>query len=154
MSTRFQSTRSNHSYLARIAEEWNTPTVLTPDITTERVPAAPPAPVLRRDDLAARDALVGESVLEARHPEVARAVMLMWGHPELNEYFERLWLADGNLGPLDPDAMSELMLLARIHQGLVPHRPGRSLAAMYGPKHDPDKHPRRSDPWRDVPPRR
>lgn len=160
MSNRYHPTRPGSSYLARIAEEWNAQTVLAPDITTERAPLAPtpPAPPIppaaASAERKAHDGATVGSVVEARHPEIIRAIGLLWGYPELNEYFDRLWLAEGNLGPIDPDAMSELMLLSRIHQTIVPHRPGRSLASFYGPQHDPDKIPRRTDPWRDVPPRR
>jgi hypothetical protein len=94
------------------------------------------------------------SIVEARHPEIARAISLLWGYPELNEYFDRLWLADGAHGPIDPDAMSELMLLSRVHQNIVPQRPGRSLAAFYGANHVHETPGRPRDPWGDVPPRR
>lgn len=90
------------------------------------------------------------SVLEARYPGMAHSISLMWGYPELNAYFDKLWLADGTQTPLTPDAMSELMLLAQVHQQLVPQRPGRSLSTIYGS----DYAPRRKDVWDDVPRRR
>jgi hypothetical protein len=93
----------------------------------------------------------GRSVLETRYPGMVQAITLMWGYPELNAYFDRLWLADGSQTPIDPDAMSELMLLAQIHQHLVPQRPARSLASIYGTDY---AHPRKRDVWSDVPPRR
>lgn len=93
----------------------------------------------------------GRSVLETRYPGMVQAITLMWGYPELNAYFDRLWLADGTQTPIDPDAMSELMLLAQIHQHLVPQRPGRSLASIYGTAY---ADPKRRDVWEDVPRRR
>jgi hypothetical protein len=85
---------------------------------------------------------------------MARAITLLWGFPEMNEYFDRLWLADGSHGPIDPDAMSELMLLARLHQMIVPQRPGRSLADIYGSNRLFNASATTRDPWSDVPPRR
>jgi hypothetical protein len=82
---------------------------------------------------------------------MAQAISLMWGYPEMNAYFDRLWLADGSQTPIDPEAMSELMLLAQIHQAIVPQRPGRSLATMYGTDYARGG---RSDVWDDVPRRR
>lgn len=81
---------------------------------------------------------------------MVQAITLMWGYPELNAYFDRLWLADGSQSPIDPDAMSELMLLARMHQSLVSQRPARSLATIYGA----DSGGHRRDVWEDVPRRR
>jgi hypothetical protein len=91
------------------------------------------------------------SVIEARYPGMLQAISLMWGYPELNAYFDRLWIADGSQTPIDPEAMSELMLLAQIHQSIVPQRPGRSLATIYGTDY---ARGRRKDVWDDVPPRR
>jgi len=82
---------------------------------------------------------------------MAQAISLMWGYPEMNAYFDRLWLADGSQTPIDPEAMSELMLLAQIHQAIVPQRPGRSLATIYGTDYARGGH---SDVWDDVPRRR
>lgn len=93
----------------------------------------------------------GRSVLEARYPGMAQSISLMWGFPELNTYFDRLWLADGSATPIDPEAMSELMLLAQIHQSLLPQRPGRSLATIYGSDYAGGG---RRDLWEDVPSRR
>jgi hypothetical protein len=95
------------------------------------------------------------SIVEARHPDVARAITLLWGYPEMNEYFERIWVADGFHAPIDPDAMSELMLLARLHQAITPQRPGRNLASILSNNRwqQPASSPA-PDPWREVPPRR
>jgi hypothetical protein len=92
----------------------------------------------------------GKSVIEVRYPGMAQAISLMWGYPEMNAYFDRLWLADGSQTPIDPEAMSELMLLAQIHQSIVPQRPGRSLSTIYGTDYTSGRH----DVWDDVPRRR
>lgn len=92
----------------------------------------------------------GRSVIEARYPGMAHAISLMWGYPEMNAYFDRLWLADGSQTPIDPEAMSELMLLAQVHQALLPQRPGRTLSTIYGTDYTGG----RRDVWEDVPKRR
>lgn len=87
------------------------------------------------------------SVLEARHPGIAHAITLLWGHPEMNEYFRKLWIADGSQTPLEPDAMSELMLLAQVHLHIVPEKPQRTLASIYGTAYSA---PAKRDIWEDV----
>lgn len=101
------------------------------------------------------DPLEEISLIEARHPDIARAICLLWGYPEMNEYFDRIWIADGFHTPIDPDAMSELMMLARLHQAIVPQRPGRNLASILGSGRL-HQHPSAAskDPWNDVPRRR
>lgn len=101
----------------------------------EPAPARKPAPASDR------------SVLEARYPGMAHAITLLWGHPEMNEYFRKLWLADGSQTPIDPEAMSELMLLAQIHLHIVPEKPQRTLASIYGTDY---RNPAKRDVWEDV----
>jgi len=81
---------------------------------------------------------MGQSMLEARYPGMAHAITLLWGHPEMNAYFERIWMADQTQTPIHPDAMAELMLLARIHHGLARERPATidSNQSMYGRQYD------------------
>lgn len=92
------------------------------------------------------------TVLESHHPEIVQAITLLWGYPEMNLYFEKLWLDDGTGTPIAPEAMSELMLLAGVHGWLTPQRPARTMASIY----DASSAPRRSsnDLWDDVPRRR
>jgi len=145
-------------------------TIVAPDITEYENPAPvaehPPArngsverPEARTGADAAPARIRGDipapttSVLEQRHPEIAKAISLLWGFPEMNQYFERLWLAEGAHGPIDPQAMTELMLLSRIHQMIVPQRPGRSLADVFGSSRLYGS-PVTRDPWADIPERR
>jgi hypothetical protein len=81
---------------------------------------------------AAQQNAAERSALEARYPAIALAITLLWGYPEMNDYFSKLWLSDGQSEPIDPEAMADLMLLARIHQHLAPTRPQRSMATMLG----------------------
>lgn len=92
------------------------------------------------------------SVLETMHPGIAQAITLLWGHDEMNAYFERLWIADGHSGPIDPEAMSDLMLLAQVHQWIVPPRlPTHRMGTMYGLAEanagPPDRTTRRRHSW-------
>lgn len=72
------------------------------------------------------------SQLERLEPSMARAICLLWGHPEMNAYFDKLWLADNSRTPIHPGVMSELMLLSHVHQRVMPQRPKRGLASIYG----------------------
>jgi hypothetical protein len=152
MSTVIRPARLNRSYLARLIEAGGQDGLLAPDITTARGREAPSDPPPQTAPGPA--APVSTSVLEERHPDIAKAVSLLWGYPEMNEYFDRLWLAEGGHGPIDPDAMSELMLLARVHHVLVPQRPARNLARIYGASRLHEHKPVAHDPWSDVPHRR
>jgi len=127
---------------------------LMPDIVTARQEAVasgdgtPPKP-------AQLDPLEDFSIIEVRHPEMARAITLLWGYPEMNEYFDRIWVDDGFQAPIDPDAMSELMLLARLHMSILPQRPGRNLATILGNNRwQQSSRSETRDPWGDVPRRR
>jgi hypothetical protein len=94
------------------------------------------------------------SVLEALHPDIVQAITLLWGYPEMNQYFEKLWLDDGTRSPIAPEAMSELMLLAGVHRWLAPQLPARTMASIYDASHAAHAARRRNDIWDDVPPRR
>jgi hypothetical protein len=81
------------------------------------------------------------SVLERRHPAVIQTLRLLWGYPELNQYFEKVYSGrDASLN-LAPDAMGELMVLASVHQRICPHRPAATVQELYGSS-------RLSDPWK------
>jgi hypothetical protein len=121
-----------------LGRESDRPDPAAKTVTMVRTHRQSPHPVMRRP-----------SVLEARHPDVVQAITLLWGYPEMNSYFARLWLDDGNGRPLAPEAMSELMLLAAVHQWLTPHRPVRTMASIYDASVRHTK-----DLWDDVPRRR
>lgn len=92
-----------------------------------------------------------ESILEARHPDIAQAVALMWGYPELNAYMERIYLADGPRTSIHPEAMAELMLLARIHRAL---KPAQALSPPPDTQRQTLAGDRPNDVWGGVTPRR
>ena len=81
------------------------------------------------------------SVLERRHPAVIQTLRLLWGYPELNQYFEKVYSGRDCSLNLAPDAMAELMVLAGVHQRICPHRPATSVKELYGPG-------RWSEPWK------
>jgi hypothetical protein len=95
------------------------------------------------------------SVLETMHADIVQAITLLWGYPEMNVYFEKLWLDDGSRGPIAPEAMSELMLLAGVHQCLAPQRPARNMASIYDAHAHAASAPKPlKDIWASVPRRR
>jgi len=70
------------------------------------------------------------SVIEQHYPAVTQALTLLWGRPEMNQYF--LKISSGNASDLTPAAMAELMLLADIHRRICPHQPAKSVEELYG----------------------
>jgi hypothetical protein len=72
------------------------------------------------------------SMLERHHPAVVRSLTLLWGYPEMNQYFEKVWSGQDPSLNLEPAAMSELMMLAAIHQRICPYKPACKVEEMYG----------------------
>ena len=69
-------------------------------------------------------------MLEKNHPAVARTVTLLWGHPELTHFIERVAAGlDPRLSHIEPAALAELMLLGEIHRAICPQHARRSVAA-------------------------
>jgi hypothetical protein len=89
------------------------------------------------------------SALERHYPDIIRTMVLLWGYPEMNTYFNGLWSPEHSVRPIAPDAMSELMVLARIHHRLVPDTAQRSSDGG-----DPRFRFFEHDIWSDVPPHR
>jgi hypothetical protein len=89
------------------------------------------------------------SKLERVYPAMANAIRLLWGFPEMNEYFDKLWLADDRAEPIDPEVMADLMLLARVHQDIVPVRPKASTSSIYGSAYG--ERPAKRDIWGTAP---
>jgi hypothetical protein len=87
------------------------------------------------------------STIEQRYPAVVQALTLLWGHPEMNQYFEKVWSGQDASLNLDPEALSELMLLAAVHQRICPHLPARKVEEVYGAG-------RWADAWKPARPRR
>lgn len=88
------------------------------------------------------------SVLEVRYPGMAQAISLLWGQPEMNQYFEKLWLGDERSLPIEPDAMSELMFLAQLHLCLMPRKPRAGIADIYASASSHSQPPSaKRDPW-------
>lgn len=83
---------------------------------------------------------VQRSVIEDRYPAVARSLTLLWGYPEMNQYFEKIASGQDPSIQLDPAALSEIMVLADIHRRICPYAPAKRVADLYGPG-------RWSEPW-------
>lgn len=71
------------------------------------------------------------SRLERDYPAVMRALTLLWGYPEMNQYFEKVWSGQDASLDLDPAAMSELMTLAEVHRRICPYRPAIKVEEAY-----------------------
>jgi hypothetical protein len=72
------------------------------------------------------------SVLEQRYPAVVQSLTLLWGYPEMNQYFSKVGSGQDPTVNLDPAAMSELMVLAEIHRRICPQLPAKSVREIYG----------------------
>jgi hypothetical protein len=87
------------------------------------------------------------SVLEQRYPAVIRALTLLWGYPEMNQYFEKISSGQDPTLSLEPAALAELMVLADVHRRICPYQPVKKVEDFYGPG-------RWADPWTPARPRR
>jgi len=141
MASPLPRVRSSRSYEFRAAEA-AVAAAAGPETAKAPLPPLPRRPMPKGPVL---------SVLEARRPDMVRAITLLWGHPEMDQYFERLWLSDGSQAPIDPETMSDLMLLAQVHRAVLPRRPQQTLATIYGGDR---VHAGAGDVWGDVAPRR
>lgn len=81
------------------------------------------------------------SVLEQRYPTAIRTLTLLWGYPELNQWFDKITAGDDPRLDFEPAALAELMLLSSIHQRICPHRPAKTIDQVYGSS-------QWSGPWR------
>jgi hypothetical protein len=89
------------------------------------------------------------SKLERNHPAITRSIALLWGYPEMNEYFDKLWQGEARAEAIDPEAMADLMLLARVHQELLPARPKAGQGTIYGSAYGAQ--PVKQDVWGSAP---
>jgi hypothetical protein len=83
------------------------------------------------------------SVLEQRHPAAVRTLTLLWGYPELNQWFDKITAGTDPKLDFEPAALAELMLLSSIHQRVCPQRPAKSIDQVYGAS-------QWNGPWRPV----
>lgn len=74
----------------------------------------------------------GLSVLEQRYPAAVRTLTLLWGYPELNQWFDKISMGVDPQLNFDPAALAELMLLSSVHQHICPHRPAKTIDQVYG----------------------
>jgi hypothetical protein len=73
-----------------------------------------------------------QSVLEQKYPAVLRALTLLWGFPEMNQYFDKVSSGSDPSLSLEPAAMAELMLLASVHRRICPYQPAKAVEDLYG----------------------
>ena len=106
--------------------------VLSIDPDLEGRPTVPDVP---------RTVATASSVLEQRYPAAVRTLTLLWGYPELNQWFDRITTGVEPKLNFEPAALAELMLLCSIHQRFCPHRPAKTIDQVYGGSQG-------SGPWR------
>jgi hypothetical protein len=59
--------------------------------------------------------------LEEKFPRIAQQLTLLWGHPEMEKFFEKLWIDDrGDRQGFPAECMTELMFVASLHQAAFP----------------------------------
>lgn len=95
---------------------------------TDRAYEAAPAPLQQTAAAPAAEL----SVVEQRYPAVTQALTLLWGRPEMNQYFQKIASGHAPAPDLTPAAMAELMLLADIHRRICAHQPAKSVEELYG----------------------
>lgn len=113
---------------------------IDPDFDSRPAPGARPR-VARPGALDQHDLGPGLSILEQRHPAVIQTLQLLWGYPEMNQFFEKVYTGCDPSLNFAPDAMAELMVLASLHQKVCPHRPAKAVQELYGAG-------RWADPWK------
>jgi len=73
-----------------------------------------------------------KSKIEREYPDIARSLTLLWGYPEMNDYFSKFWLGNDRAPALDPEVAADLMLLTRVHWQLVPARSSNKSTLVFG----------------------
>lgn len=57
------------------------------------------------------------STIETRFPRISSAIQLLWGHPEMDIYFQKLVVDErGDREGFPPDVMSDILFLATLHK--------------------------------------
>jgi hypothetical protein len=97
--------------------------VLSLDPDLEGQPIVTPAP---------RQVGSAPSALEQRYPAAVRTLTLLWGYPELNQWFDKIAAGVDPRLTFEPAALAELMLLSSLHQRICPQRPARTIDEVYG----------------------
>jgi hypothetical protein len=83
-----------------------------------------PAPVLVKPMVAPLPTHTGKTELEAQFARIATQITLLWGYPEMDTFFSKLWIDDrGNRAGFPKPVMEDLMLLASLHQAAHPQNP-------------------------------
>jgi hypothetical protein len=81
---------------------------------------------------APRAVVSASSVLEQRYPSAVRTLTLLWGYPELNQWFDKISAGVDPGLSFEPAALAELMLLSSIHERICPQRPAVTVDEVYG----------------------
>jgi hypothetical protein len=67
---------------------------------------------------------LGKTELEANFARIASQITLLWGYPEMDTFFSKLWIDDrGNRAGFPKPVMEDLMFLASLHHAAYPQNP-------------------------------
>jgi hypothetical protein len=89
-------------------------------------PVSQPLPVSVRQPQAmtVEPIAVGKTELEAQFARIASQITLLWGYPEMDRFFSKLWIDDrGNRAGFPRPVMEDLMFLAALHNTAYPQNP-------------------------------
>jgi hypothetical protein len=71
----------------------------------------------------------GKTELEEKFARIVTQITLMWGYPEMDTYFNKLWIDDrGDRAGFPKAVMEDLMFLASLHQIAHPQQPSNAYA--------------------------
>jgi len=71
--------------------------------------------------------------LEHQFPRIAEAIVLLWGHPEMDAYFNKIAVDErGDREGFPPEVMSDLLMLATLHAHAYPFANSRVQYANGG----------------------
>jgi hypothetical protein len=66
----------------------------------------------------------GKTELEEKFARIVTQITLMWGYPEMDTFFNKLWIDDrGDRAGFPKAVMEDLMFLASLHQAAYPPQP-------------------------------
>jgi hypothetical protein len=74
-----------------------------------------------------------KSALEAKFPHIAEKIVLLWGYPELDKFFDKLSIDErGDREGFPADVMSDLMFLSALHNIAYPFHKAQAQYANRG----------------------
>jgi len=83
------------------------------------------------------DKLANKTQLEEQFPRIADAIVLLWGNPEMDTYFNKITLDErGDREGFPSEVMSDLLMLATLHAHAYPFASSHMQYANGGMRFD------------------